>query len=479
MTDLDSFERRLAVALRSDADLGVAPFDPVSIARAAIHSGQTRQRRALRVPRRITTMNVSARFAVAAVIGVIAIGGTLYLTRPSLPAVGGPSATPGVSASPSESASPSAVPSPTVVPARAPSWTATGSMARSREGAVAVQLQDGKVLVVGGNSNVAGPAAEVYDPRTRTWTATGPMVTPGWQFAAAGLLDGRVLVASADGTATSAELYDPSTGSWTATGSMGTARYDTTLTLLDDGKVLLAGGDTVAPSFNPSVASAELYDPVTGSWTPTGSMGSARSGHTATLLRNGKVLVAGGSNDNDTLSYRLASAELYDPGTGRWTPTHDMTEVRQSHTATLLLDGRVLVVGGSGVFAVEPGQQLRQGISKTAELYDPTTGSWTAAGSLRAPLLGFTATLLPDGRVLVAGGLGNRDVLASTSAELFDPITGTWATTSDMIQGRAQHTTTLLPDGTVLVAGGISGHDAGQITGWLASAELYDPGSGR
>jgi WD40 repeat protein len=142
------------------------------------------------------------------------------------------------------------------------------------------------------------------------------MVTPGWQFAAARLLDGRVLVASSDGTSTSTELYDPSTGSWTATGSMGTARYYATLTLLPDGKVLLTGGDTVTHFFNPSVASAELYDPITGSWTPTGSMGTARSGHTATLLSDGTVLVAGGSNDNDTLSYGLARRRAVPPGHG-------------------------------------------------------------------------------------------------------------------------------------------------------------------
>jgi hypothetical protein len=355
-------------------------------------------------------------------------------------------------------------------------------MARTRDGAIAVPLQDGKVLVVGGNSNMADPAAEVYDPTTGTWTATGPMVTPGWSFAAARLLDGRVLVVSADGTATSADLYDPGKGSWTATGSMGTARYATSLTLLRDGKVLLVGGDTVTHFFNPSVASAELYDPATGSWTPTGSMGTARSAHTATLLGNGKVLVAGGANENDTLSYGLASAELYDPGTGKWTPTHDMTEVRLSHTATLLGDGRVLVVGGSC--------NCDEGISATAEVYDPTTGSWTAAGSLSAPLEGFSATLLPDGRVLVTGGMDIRpvnasDAPASAAAELYDPRTDRWESTVDMVQVRTRHSAALLPVGTVLVAGGISvrgsysGETPSHNTGWLYSAEVYDPGAGR
>jgi len=466
MHDFDRFERRLALALRSDADLSVARFDPASIARAAIQIDHARQRRAMRMPRRIATMNRSTRFAAAAVIGVLAVGGALYLVRPDRPAVGGPSSTPTASASPTEST----IPSPST---RAALWTAAGSMARSRDGAIAVPLQDGKVLVVGGNSNLADPAAEVYDPRTGTWTATGPMVTPGWQFAAERLLDGRVLVASADGTATSAELYDPSTGSWTATGSMGTARYYTTLTLLDDGKALLAGGDTVTHFFNPAVASAELYDPSTGSWTATGSMGTARSGHTATLLRDGKVLVAGGTNDNDTLSYRLASAELYDPATRTWTPANDMTQVRSPHTATLLGDGKLLVVGGYG----------DESSVRSAELYDPTTGSWTATGSLSGPLMGFTAALLSDGRVLVSGGMDNRDALAFASAALYDPSTGTWGATSDMIQGRSGHTATLLPDGRVLVAAGVSERQSnyGDVPahgpGWLASAELYDAGN--
>jgi N-acetylneuraminic acid mutarotase len=469
MTDQRELDRLLGAFFREGTD---EPPDRLVDAAldAALHQiDHTRQWRGPQMPRRFPTMPMFTRYAVAA-LGVLVIGGALYMMRPGPAGVGNSSPTPGVSASPIESA----IPSPS---ARAASWTATGSMARSCEFHDAVLLHDGKVLVVGGNSNMADPAAEVYNPRTGTWTATGPMVTPGWQFAAARLLDGRVLVASGDGTSTATELYDPSTGSWTATGSMGTARYYTTLTLLPDGKVLLAGGDTVTHFFNPSVASAELYDPVTGSWTATGSMGTARSGHTATLLRDGKVLVAGGSNDNDTLSYRLASAELYDPATGTWTPTHDMTEIRSSHTATLLGDGRVLVVGGWG-----------EGISATAEVYDPTTDSWAATGSLRAPLMGFTATLLHDGSVLVAGGMDTRpinasDTPASAAAEVYDPSAGTWGATGDLIQARTRHTATLLPDARVLVAGGISvrgSYDSDVLDrapGWLSSAELYDAGS--
>jgi hypothetical protein len=348
-------------------------------------------------------------------------------------------------------------------------------MASPRVGATAVLLKDGTVLVVGGNSAPWPPGVERYDPRTGEWATTGAMITPRMQFAAARLLDGRVLVAGGGGdpgVLASAELYDPDTGSWAATGSLGTARYDASATLLPDGKVLVAGGDIVTRFFNPAVASAELYDPATGSWAATDSMGTVRSVHTATLLGNGKVLVAGGSNDNDTLSYRLASAELYDPVTGAWAATPEMTEARSWHTATLLNDGRVLVIGGSG----------DEGAARSAELYDPRSGSWTAAGSLSARTGGFTATLLLDGMVLVVGGMDDPPTLASDVVELFDPRAGRWGATAGLLQGRSGHTATLLADGTVLVAGGASqrgsapGETPSRGPGLLSSAELYQPG---
>jgi N-acetylneuraminic acid mutarotase len=386
---------------------------------------QTRQRRAVRMPWRFATMNMLTRLAAAAMIGVLVVGGAFYLIHRGQPAVlGGPSPTPGLSAGPSESASPSAVPSPTVVRPRAASWSVTGSMVTPRAGHTATLLPDGKVLVAGGDGLVEGVSTA------------------------------------------SAELYDPSTGAWTATGTMLTPRQDATATLLPDGKVLVAGGGRQATEFT-WLASAELYDPGTGAWTATGTMLTPRQGGTATLLRDGKVLVAGGwANGSASASGPvLASAELYDPGSGTWSVTGSMVRPRAGHTATLLPDGKVLVAGGNN-----PTETVS--VLASAELYDPGSGSWTATANMLTTGVGFTATLLLDGEVLVAGGLVSTGGLSSaelTSAELYDPGSGSWTATASMLTLCADHTATLLRDGSVLVAGyGNSGQ----------SICLYDPGSG-
>ncbi len=226
---------------------------------------------------------------------------------------------------------------------------------------------------------------------------------------------------------------------------MGTARGEHTATLLPSGKVLVAGGFDLSNA----LSSAELYDPVTGTWTATGSMSTARYDHTATLLPNGQALVAAGT-DSDFRPLR--SAELYDPASGTWTATGSMVAARGRHTATLLPSGKVLVAGGFN------------GLS-SAELYDPASGTWSATGSMGTARFDHTATLLPSGEVLVAGGYNFNDGYLS-SAELYDPASGTWSATGGMGTARAQHTATLLPNGKVLVAGGSNGVA-------LSSAELY------
>ena len=291
-----------------------------------------------------------------------------------------------------------------------------------------------------------------------TWTATRSLANAGFNIETATLLpNGKVLVAGSYPVVVdhpyphvsyvaSAELYDPASGTWAVTGIPVTGISSRTATLLPNGKVLVAG------------ASAELYDPASGTWSATGSFGTARDDNTVTLLPNGKVLVAGGISGNGI----LASAELYDPASGTWSATRSLDTARVSHTATLLPNGKVLVAGGADVRGLP---------LASAELYDPASGTWTTTGSLNTARFLHTATLLPNGKVLVAGG-ENSTPPFSTSAELYDPASGTWTTTGSLNTARAYgDTATLLPNDKVLVAGGT-------YTGALASAELYDPGSG-
>jgi N-acetylneuraminic acid mutarotase len=246
-----------------------------------------------------------------------------------------------------------------------------------------------------------------------------------------------------------------SAGEWLPANGMKTRRYDHTATLLPDGHVLVAAGSNGKP-----LSLAELYDPAADKWSPTGNLADTRQLHTATLLPGGKVLVAGGSFSNGK-GTSLSSAELYDPGTGRWSRTGSLSQARDLHTATLLPNGEVLVAGGEA-----PG-----GAQSSAELYDALKGAWSQTGTLNEARDAHTATLLRDGRVLVTGGEGKgNSVLAS--AEVYDPATGQWSVTGSMIQAREHHTATLLPDGRVLAAGGNGNGGA------LPSAELYDPATG-
>jgi hypothetical protein len=328
-------------------------------------------------------------------------------------------------------------------------FTSTGSMGTARQSHTATLLGTGKVLVAGG-SDLTGTlaTAELYDPTAGTFSPTGSMETGRNGHTATLLKDGKVLVAG--GPDATAELYDPTAGKFSPTGSMGAARYNHTATLLNDGKVLVTGGWSLNPgNVSPALTTAELYDPGSGTFSPTGSMGSTRTYHAATLLTDGKVLVTGGGSP---------TAELYDPNSGSFSATGGMETGRNSHTATLLNTGKVLVAGGGG---------------NTAELYDPTSGTFSPTGSMEIARLYQTATLLNDGRVLVTGG---DDVQTQTgftitlsSAELFDPVSGTFTAAADMTAARAFHTATLLPNGGVLVVGGLALVGA---TVW-ATAELF------
>jgi hypothetical protein len=297
-------------------------------------------------------------------------------------------------------------------------WTPTANLITSRADHTATLLGNGLVLVAGGSSNfTATNAAELYDPATDTWTSTGNLNVARHTHLAVLLPSGMVLVAGGEDSSNrrlkSAELYNPATGTWTLTGSLITARYFLTgaSTLLADGRVLLEGGygDHALP-----LASAEVYNPATGTWSVTGSINTARGNHTTTLLPDGKVLVAGGEDTNFT---PLGSAELYDPASGTWSFTGSLMVQHELHTATLLPNGTVLVASGSS-FA---------GYTTDAELYDPATGAWSTTGSLNTART-HTATLLPNGMVLAAAGSGAAGIL--NSAELYDPGMAVIATTA-------------------------------------------------
>jgi large repetitive protein len=246
-------------------------------------------------------------------------------------------------------------------------------------------------------------------------------------------------------------------GSFSPTGSLAQAREGHTATLLLDGRVLIVGGGDLGSAGDSTTASVELWDPTTGSFSPSGSLSTARAGHTATLLPDGRVLVVGGERGRARSARPLRSAELYDPATGSFAPAGALVSGRVGHTATLLSDGRVLIVGGDG----------RRGSLASAETWDPRDHSFTSSGMLSQPRPHHTATLLSDGTVLVVGGFDINDPLAS--AELWDPAGGAFRSVSSPSQRRGAHTATLLPDGRVLVIGG---------TGGVRATESFDPASG-
>jgi hypothetical protein len=345
-------------------------------------------------------------------------------------------------------------------------FSSTGSMSVERQGQTATRLRDGKVLVAGGQYGCCMEwttlaSAELYDPSTGRFSPTGSMTANRvFQFAML-LADGRVLMVGGT-SGTTAEVYDPTTGRFSATGPRFATMCPSTATALEDGWVLITGWDC-SESTSAISPLAELYDPTTGVSASTGAPLDDCVPSSATLLRDGDVLVldCGSVAGGDNIASRLA--ELYDPATGTFRVTGAMTRARGGPTATLLADGRVLVTGGA---ANGDGDSTLS----SAEIYDPASGTFRATGNMTTGRQGQTATLLRSGLVLVAGGSGDSN-LGLDSAELFHPATGTFTPTlTTMVTGRTEDTATLLPDGRVLITGG--GTDSGDQ---LSSAELYHP----
>jgi hypothetical protein len=281
-----------------------------------------------------------------------------------------------------------------------------------RRDATATLLADGSVLVAGGRSGTDGIAHGIvnrFDP-SGVFTYASGLRAARFGHEAVLLQDQRVLIVGGGDTfggvnwvanyvGSTAEVYDPTgIGSSNLTAPMSVIRLKPTATLLPSGKVLVAGGRTGPSAVDAELSSAELYDPDAGTFATTGSMSAARSWPTATLLGNGKVLVVGGWDG----SAALASAELYDPETGTFTATGTLGAGRYYHTATRLPSGEVLVVGGhQGVY---PQTGVPPAPLDSAEIYDPLTGLWRSTGSLVTGRRQHAAALLNDGRVLVVGG---------------------------------------------------------------------------
>lgn len=298
-------------------------------------------------------------------------------------------------------------------------WTVTGKLNKLRQRHTATLLKNGRVLVVGGSEPVKGKydgTAELYDPASGTWSLTGNLKVGRIHHTATLLLDGRVLVTaghSGETPLSSAELYDPGSGTWKQAADLKEDRMNAAAILLPDGKVLVTGG-----AGRSGTSGTELFDPDKNSWKKTASMSINRWFHTATLLTSGKVLVEEGagypfSQDRTNRS----SAEIYDPVADKWTRTGRVGTDRHSHTATLLPNGNVLIAGGD-LFGDKGGIYPGGGRLVSTELYDPGTGTWSAWSNMNAPRALHTATLLANRKLLVVGGI-SKDI-ALSSVEVVD-----------------------------------------------------------
>ena len=336
----------------------------------------------------------------------------------------------------------------------------------------ATLLQNGKVLLVGGADSVGSlNTVELYDPATGMSSAA-PNLSVARQYHTATLLQNcKVLVTGGQDSFFNSiaitEIYDPTSNAWSisggtpATGDLNIARYSHTATLLPDGTVLVTGGIGIT---GVSSSSTEIYNPITNIWTTSTASNAKRAYHTATLLQNGTVLVAGGLDENFAT---LNTTEIYSGGV--WTistslATGNLNTGRSGHIAISLNDGRIIAVGGLDSVG---------NVLDSIEIYNGTT--WTistslATGSLNNARQFHTATLLPNGTILVAGGAGNPN--AAAVSELYSPTSGTWSIASGSLNvARYNHSATLLPNGQVLITGGFD-NGAGAVS---QNVEVYDP----
>jgi Subtilase family/Calx-beta domain/Galactose oxidase, central domain/Kelch motif/Viral BACON domain len=277
-----------------------------------------------------------------------------------------------------------------------------------------------------------------------------------------GARSGRILVANQTFVIAQAG-NNPTSGAWVPASRMRVARRGFSMTVLQNGKVLVAGG--LDPNSSTTrFSSSELYDPSTGTWSDTGNLNTARSSHNAVLLQNGSVLVVGGYVGTTSSGLPTQTAEIFNPATGSWTNTGSMTMVRGGFSVTLLPNGKVLVAGG---FSISSGST----VLPNAELYDPTTGAFVATGDMKFATADHEAVLMQNGKVLSAGGF--TDSFVTSSSQTYDPATGAWSNAPTMNAARLSHRAIVLANGKVLVAGGE--RNSGTIQN---SADLFDPATG-
>jgi hypothetical protein len=351
-------------------------------------------------------------------------------------------------------------------------------MAENRSGATATLLSNGQILIAGGlTGNKTLRTAEILDPVTHAFTSLGNMQVARNQHSDTLLANGKVLLAAGSTDAVylrSAEIFDPANNSFTPTGSLTNARKSHTATLLqDNNRVLMTGGKSPTGD----LASAEIYDSSTGLFRLISSMNSGRSLHTATLLNTGTVLVAAGRKGPNPIK----TAEIFNPVTESFAFTGMLNVQRKRHAANLLLDGTVLVEGGA---SVSNGQPVDDG-TPTAEVYNPSTGTWAIhpPQDMSTGRTEHTATLLPNGTVMVCGGIST--ILPS---DLYNPATQTFSTVGGLLHQRQRHVSLLLTNpawgslvGKVLAIGGAyTGSPVfGGIQVALDTVEMYDPSTGQ
>jgi len=451
MTERDTFEARFHAAVHGYVGRVSSDLDPAQLAHRIAAAEPRGHRRAaiigwrpVAVPR-VAWLLLLGALLTALVAGMLAVG-----SQPDrkLAAVA-PAFTCPEGSSPEEAAP------------GGPATGAAGVLAQRRVWHTASLLPGGCVLVVGGmdfrqSPQVSISGAELWDPACGCFHAAGELIRGRQRHTATVLADGRVLVTggvavlgpstSSPEAQKSVEIWDPVSRTFGSASVMSEGRSHHTATLLENGDVLIIGG-----------SGAEVWSPATGTFRGAGTLIDPRSGHTSTLLPDGRVLVIGGHTPNGVgLRSNAPTAELWDPRTLAFEPAGVAFNARTGHTATLLRDGRVLVVGGVG----GDGQLVR-----AAEVWDPGPRTFTVVGSSVNELTNHTATMLADGRVLLIETIGG----GHTGAQVFDPGTGRFSPAGSPIDPRSDHSATQLPDGRILLIGGSGGG------GTLARAELLDP----